>query len=373
VLRSPASSPVTPWLLSVGTLTVAGILVSRLVDQVRAHASDLALIAATSNEMLASSDPGQARPAVCEAARSLTEARSVFLLEPDPAGPGLRVTASAGKRLSPTPPLLAAGSESHRSALPCMIAATDWQLDGAAAGGERRRSTYHLQPILGADGPIGVLAFEWAGGAARVARRTTNAIELLAAETAVAIGHAALLARLDSAAREDHLTGLANRRALFEELSTELARAARDGRPLCLAMLDLDGFKAFNDRFGHQAGDRHLKATTAAWRTRIRPEDLLARYGGEEFTLILPGCPIENAVDVVDRVRTATPNSETCSAGVSEWNRRDSAEQLIARTDLALYEAKAQGRNRTARSAPVTPAGSQGQPAPAEPRHRARR
>ena len=350
ILRSPNSSPVTPCLLCVGTLTVAGVLVSRLVRQVHGHAADLALIAATSNEMLTSSDPEHARPAVCEAARTLTGARSVLLLEPDPARAGLRGTAGAGPRTSPTPPLLAAAAESHRTGLASMIAATDWQLTTSDQSAEQRRTTYHLQPILGGGGPIGVMAFEWAGGAARVARRTATAIELLAAEAAVAIGHAELLARLDSAARQDHLTGLANRRALFEELDVELNRATRDGRPLCLAMLDLDNFKAFNDSLGHQAGDRHLKETTAAWRTRVRPEDLLARYGGEEFTLILPGCPIENALEVTDRVRGATPNGQTCSAGVSEWNRTDTADQLIARTDLALYEAKRTGRNRTAKA-----------------------
>jgi len=351
ILRSPSSSPVTPWLLSVGTLTVAGVLVSRLVRQVHGQADDLALIAATSNEMLASSDPGQARPAVCEAARTLTGARSVFLLEPDPARAGLRVTASAGLRSAATPPLLAAAAESHRVALPSLIAATDWQLDGADPAAGQGRATYHLQPIVAGEGTIGVMAFEWNGGAARIPRRLTTAIELMAAETAVAIGHAELLGRLDSAAREDHLTGLANRRALFEELAIELARASRDGRPLCLAMLDLDNFKAFNDSLGHQAGDRHLKETTAAWRTRVRPEDLLARYGGEEFTLILPGCPIEDAIRVIERVRGATPNGQTCSAGVSEWNRTETADQLLARTDVALYEAKNQGRDRTLRSA----------------------
>ena len=91
-------------------------------------------------------------------------------------------------------------------------------------------------------------------------------LTLLAAEAAVAIERADLLARLEAIARTDDLTGLANRRAWEELLPTELARAQRDDAPLCVAMLDLDHFKAYNDEHGHQAGDRLLKAAAGTWR-----------------------------------------------------------------------------------------------------------
>jgi len=81
-------------------------------------------------------------------------------------------------------------------------------------------------------------------------------------------------------ARTDALTGLPNRRAWDEELERELARAKRYGGRLCLAMIDLDHFKRFNDREGHQAGDRLLADSATAWREQLRPSDLLARYGG---------------------------------------------------------------------------------------------
>jgi diguanylate cyclase (GGDEF)-like protein len=155
----------------------------------------------------------------------------------------------------------------------------------------------------------------------------------------------ALYREVNRLARTDSLTGVANRRAWDEELPRELARAARSGRPLCLALLDLDHFKAYNDQHGHQAGDRLLKAAAAAWEAKLRKTDLLARYGGEEFSLLLPDCHLESGMEIADRLRTAQPDG-TCSIGVAAWDGRESADELITRADRALYAAKAGGRNR---------------------------
>ena len=87
-----------------------------------------------------------------------------------------------------------------------------------------------------------------------------------------------------------------NRRHWDEQLPRELGRSLRYDEPVCVAMLDLDRFKEYNDTYGHQAGDRLLKEVTAAWRTVLRPYDLLARYGGEEFSLTLMGCELDDAV-----------------------------------------------------------------------------
>jgi Diguanylate cyclase, GGDEF domain/CHASE domain len=92
-------------------------------------------------------------------------------------------------------------------------------------------------------------------------------------------------------ARTDSLTGVPNRRAWDEELPRELARAARSGQPVCVALLDLDHFKQYNDRHGHQAGDRFLKEAAAAWQAVVRRTDVVARYGGEEFAILLPDWP----------------------------------------------------------------------------------
>jgi len=169
---------------------------------------------------------------------------------------------------------------------------------------------------------------------------------MLAAETAMMIERADLLARLEASARTDDLTGLLNRRAWEEELPREMARARRSAHPLCVAMLDLDYFKAYNDERGHQAGDRLLKQSTAAWGDELRASDILARYGGEEFTVALPGCTLADAKTIVERLRSAMPAGQTVSAGVACWNGLESAEELVGRADAALYEAKRTGRDR---------------------------
>jgi diguanylate cyclase (GGDEF)-like protein len=155
----------------------------------------------------------------------------------------------------------------------------------------------------------------------------------------------ALYREVGRLARTDSLTGVANRRAWDEELPRELARSARSGQPVCVALLDLDHFKAYNDEHGHQAGDRLLKAAAAAWEGRLRKTDLLARYGGEEFAVLLPDCALDNAMEIAERLRTAQPEG-TCSIGVADWDGREDLGQLVARADRALYAAKAGGRDQ---------------------------
>jgi diguanylate cyclase (GGDEF)-like protein/PAS domain S-box-containing protein len=157
---------------------------------------------------------------------------------------------------------------------------------------------------------------------------------------------AELLAQVQALARTDPLTGVANRRVWEEELPREIDRAKRSGQPLCVAILDLDHFKAFNDTYGHQAGDRLLKATASAWQATVRATDLLCRYGGEEFALLLPNCSRDNARTLADRLRAAMPDSVTVSIGVAAWDGQETPDELLNRADQALYTAKATGRNR---------------------------
>ena len=154
-----------------------------------------------------------------------------------------------------------------------------------------------------------------------------------------------LVSRLEGLARTDPLTGVPNRRVWEEELPRELERARRMRTELCVAMIDLDNFKAYNDRHGHQAGDLVLKEAASAWRAEVRSTDLLARYGGEEFTLLLPACALEDAVAIVERLRAATP-LVTCSVGLAAWDFQEASADLLARADQALYLAKSEGRNR---------------------------
>ncbi len=155
------------------------------------------------------------------------------------------------------------------------------------------------------------------------------------------------VARLASDVRTDPLTGLSNRRAWDEGLVRALAGAARTGSPLCLALLDLDGLKAYNDAHGHQAGDALLKDAGAAWKLALRATDDVARIGGDEFAVLMPDCTIEQAARVIARVRAATPYDQACSAGIVCWDGAETLAALIGRADAALYGAKGTASTRS--------------------------
>jgi diguanylate cyclase (GGDEF)-like protein len=146
-------------------------------------------------------------------------------------------------------------------------------------------------------------------------------------------------------ARTDPLTGVANRRVWEGALSAQLAEARRSEAPASVAILDVDYFRAYNDRFGHQAGDRLLKFFTARWQSELRNGDLLARMGEDDFAVLLPRCHLEAAGAVIRRL-CSVPASTTTSAGVASWNGHESMEELIGRAHGALFLAKQEGRSR---------------------------
>jgi diguanylate cyclase (GGDEF)-like protein len=146
----------------------------------------------------------------------------------------------------------------------------------------------------------------------------------------------------------DELTGLPNRRAWNAELPRALERARRDLRPLCVALVDLDHFKRFNDSYGHPAGDRLLKEAAAAWQAHLRTVDHLARYGGEEFIVLLPDADADQARRILDRMRETTPLGQTFSAGIATLAAGEGSDELVAGADAALYDAKRAGRNQVA-------------------------
>ncbi len=153
--------------------------------------------------------------------------------------------------------------------------------------------------------------------------------------------------QLSLLSRIDELTGLYNRRAWMDELQIAVERARRDKTPFSVALMDLDHFKIFNDTFGHQAGDKLLRGVADGWMATIRIPDILGRYGGEEFILILPNTNLEDAANVLERLRPMTPTGQTFSSGLALWDRSETTERLLLRIDQALYRAKAPGRNRT--------------------------
>lgn len=158
-------------------------------------------------------------------------------------------------------------------------------------------------------------------------------------------------------ATEDALTGLHNRRHVLGLLERHFSRARRYCQPLTVCMLDIDHFKSFNDRFGHQTGDAVLRCVARQLRSAVRDLDEVGRIGGEEFLVVLPDTPLAGGLTAAERIRKcvesarepALPAGEvmTISAGVAEWSgSEDDLELLVARADAALYRAKAGGRNR---------------------------
>jgi diguanylate cyclase (GGDEF)-like protein/PAS domain S-box-containing protein len=159
-----------------------------------------------------------------------------------------------------------------------------------------------------------------------------------------------LLTEVAVLARSDALTGLPNRRGLDEQLPREMARARRAESDLCLAIVDIDHFKAYNDANGHLAGDAILRECAVAWDAVLRGADTIVRFGGEEFLVVLPDCPLEEAAETVERLREATPGGLTCSAGLACWDYAETTDGLVDRADSALYLAKAAGRDRLVQS-----------------------
>jgi diguanylate cyclase (GGDEF)-like protein/PAS domain S-box-containing protein len=159
-----------------------------------------------------------------------------------------------------------------------------------------------------------------------------------------------LLTEVAVLARSDALTGLPNRRGLDEQLPREMARARRTESDLCLAIVDIDHFKAYNDANGHLAGDAVLRECAVAWDAALRGEDTIVRFGGEEFLVVLPDCPPAQAAETIERLRQATPAGLTCSAGLACWDYAETTDDLVDRADSALYRAKAAGRNQTFQS-----------------------
>ena len=165
------------------------------------------------------------------------------------------------------------------------------------------------------------------------------------------------LARIQALAMRDELTGLINRRHMLELLEQERQRCVRSGRTFCVAMIDIDRFKDVNDRYGHAAGDEVLQRLAREALSAVRVADVLARWGGDEFVLLLSDARLQLARGGVERVRQRIEAVSlrvgeqalqvTISAGLAEHIAGESVATALARADAALYEAKAQGRNRT--------------------------
>jgi diguanylate cyclase (GGDEF)-like protein len=165
-----------------------------------------------------------------------------------------------------------------------------------------------------------------------------------------------VLRQAERNAHTDALTGLGNRHWMRTMFEREVVRTLHANKALCLMMIDVDNFKAFNDRYGHIAGDRVLVAVAEALREYLRPTDLVARFGGDEYAVLLPDLQLNQARQTAERIRQqiaalsppSLSTAITVSIGVAARTDRDDVATLVQRADAAMYDAKEAGRNRVA-------------------------
>lgn len=303
----------------------------------------IAAIAGAARQIRESPDP---RSSACEAVMNVSGAACVLLIESD--GPEhLTITATAGvpfqavqvSRAEPSASVLA-----FQTGEPVYIGDVDGDsrvnprlvaLTGARA--------LLAQPFSHGGVVSGVVVATWSEPRPAAGAETIHTLEMLVDEFGSALERADLYEVLRRRATTDALTGMANRRVWRAELPEMMAGP----EVLCIAVLDLDSFKDYNDTRGHLAGDRLLAALAKSWSSQLRPQDLLVRWGGEEFALALPGCDLPSALEVLERLRASVPDGQTVSAGLACWDGSETIEAMMSRADAALYRAKQTGRDRT--------------------------
>jgi diguanylate cyclase (GGDEF)-like protein len=227
-------------------------------------------------------------------------------------------------------------------------------------GTEQEPEALVCVPMVVEGETIGALNVYRSGDDAAFSDQEAGVVERFCAMAALAFNSARQRERLRTQARTDSLTGMLNRRAFFERITEELARARRVGSPMSVVLLDVDHYTPVNDEYGHAEGDRVLQAIAAKLDTTVRVDETVARYGGEEFALIAAGADTEQAVELAERARAAVAEVDvhghaiSASAGVATWpHDGDNPDRLLEAADAAMYAAKRAGRDRTCVAAQV--------------------
>jgi diguanylate cyclase (GGDEF)-like protein len=232
-------------------------------------------------------------------------------------------------------------------------------------------SQYLCVPLIAQREVLGVLHLQRRAGEAepgQIGRDPTRMLALaktIGDHVTLAVANLRLRENLRNQSIRDPLTGLFNRRYLEETLEREIHRAVREQAPLSIIFLDIDHFKSFNDRYGHEAGDAVLRQLGAFLAAQVRYEDIACRYGGEEFVVVLPDASIGIAVQRAEGIRTGvkamtvpvggeTLKGITISIGVSAIPEFEPVGEILLRAaDAALYQAKAEGRDRVEAARPA--------------------
>jgi len=226
---------------------------------------------------------------------------------------------------------------------------------GHVPGTERQPEAIICVPLTARGVQLGALSLYRRGNRRAFTAPERELVEQFADVAAIALHNARNVSELLTLATTDDLTGLANRRRFYDELTRTNADALRHDTPLALVLLDLDNFKAINDRHGHCEGDKILRAVGTAIRSRVRAGDIAARLGGDEFAILLPhttaaqACTLaDDLVDALRHINTTPPLD--ASHGIAAGPAAE-AETVISDADKRLYENKHPGRNAVAATA----------------------
>lgn len=222
-----------------------------------------------------------------------------------------------------------------------------------------RGKSFVSLPLIHKDKICGVLNVADKEGSSVFTEDDLKYISIIINQAAIAIENAKLYQEVKNLAITDGLTNLFNHRYFKELIVKEINRAKRYGRPLSLVMFDIDDFKTYNDCYGHLMGDHILRTIGTILKNNAREVDIVCRYGGEEFMMILPETDVNGAMAIADKIRETISagiaqdknfkqldKHITVSGGIAQYERKMTKEQLVQKTDQALYQAKREGKNR---------------------------
>jgi diguanylate cyclase (GGDEF)-like protein len=361
----PALQPVAPALPA--DMQELRKEIERLQGQVE-HQSRFAASLQYFLERISFTDPEQTYVAILMNSKELLQAERASLFVFDEATNELTIRAAVGLPIEMSDVSTVrlgegVSGEAVEAGRPVMV--SSHEAAATAPGLDHRRyktKSFISYPITIRGRRVGVLNVTDKRGGGDYDQVDLNLLEIIAPQVAVALERAEWqekATQFQLMSITDPLTGLPNRRYLEERLAEEVNRSKRYDQPLSFLMIDIDDFKLYNDRNGHQAGDHALQMAAQGLKATLRSADVASRYGGEEFSVLLPQTSLHEAGVIAERMREkiertgfthakAQPlGAVTISIGVSTFSATiDTAEQVIWAADRALYQAKREGKNR---------------------------